>query len=85
MIPSDCIIFLTDKRGKGDRTKEIRDISYNKKSGLYSITFVGGKQFNYKRENVEIIRNCIKDSNSVAVFDYFQQMAQFSDIKNEDG
>ena len=39
----------------------------------------------HKKENVQVIKNCLKDKQSATVFDYLLQMAQFSDIKNDDG
>lgn len=79
MPQSDSIIFLTDKYGRRDRTTEIENISYDKESGLWNIDFVGDQRtFHYKKENVQVIKNCLKDKQSAAVFDYLLQMAQFS-------
>lgn len=86
MTKDDSIIFLTDKYGRRDRTTEIENISYDNVSGLWNIDFVGNQRtFHYKKENVQIIKNCLKDKQSATVFDYLLQMAQFSDIKNDDG
>ena len=86
MTKDDSIIFLTDKYGRRDRTTEIENISYDKESGFWNIDFVGDQRtFHYKKENVQVIKNCLKDKQSATVFDYLLQMAQFSDIKNDDG
>ena len=86
MNKDDLIIFLTDKNGKRDRTVEIENISYDNVSGLWNIVFAGDpRTFHYKKENVRVIKNCLKDKQSATVFDYLLQMAQFSDIKNDDG
>ena len=86
MNKDDLIIFLTDKNGKRDRTAEIENISYDNVSGLWNIIFAGDpRTFHYKKENVRVIKNCLKDKQSSTVFDYLLQMAQFSDIKNDDG
>lgn len=86
MTKDDSIIFLTDKYGRRDRTTEIENISYDNVSGLWNIDFVGDQRtFHYKKENVQVIKNCLKDKQSATVFDYLLQMAQFSDIKNDDG
>ena len=86
MNKDDLIIFLTDKYGKRDRTVEIENISYDNASGLWNIVFAGDpRTFHYKKENVRVIKNCLKDKQSSTVFDYLLQMAQFSDIKNDDG
>ena len=86
MNKDDLIIFLTDKYGKRDRTVEIENISYDNVSGLWNIVFAGDpRTFHYKKENVRVIKNCLKDKQSATVFDYLLQMAQFSDIKNDDG
>lgn len=86
MNKDDLIIFLTDKYGKRDRTAEIENISYDNVSGLWNIVFAGDpRTFHYKKENVRVIKNCLKDKQSATVFDYLLQMAQFSDIKNDDG
>lgn len=86
MNKDDLIIFLTDKYGKRDRTVEIENISYDNASGLWNIVFAGDpRTFHYKKENVRVIKNCLKDKQSATVFDYLLQMAQFSDIKNDDG
>ncbi len=86
MTKDDSIIFLTDKYGKRDRTTEIENISYDNVSGLWNIGFVGDQRtFHYKKENVKVIKNCLKDKQSATVFDHLLQMGQFSDIKNDDG
>ena len=86
MNKEDSIIFLTDKYGKRDRTTEIENLTYDNVKGIWNIDFVGEQRtFHYKNENVKIIKNCLKDKQSATVFDYLLQMAQFSDIKNDEG
>ena len=86
MNKEDSIIFLTDKYGKRDRTTEIENLTYDNVNGIWNIDFVGDQRtFHYKNENVKIIKNCLKDKQSATVFDYLLQMAQFSDIKNDEG
>ena len=86
MNKEDSIIFLTDKYGKRDRTTEIENLTYDNVKGIWNIDFVGDQRtFHYKNENVKIIKNCLKDKQSATVFDYLLQMAQFSDIKNDEG
>ena len=86
MTKEDSIIFLTDKYGKRDRTAEIQNISYDNIKGVWEIIFAGDQRtFHYKKENVKVIKNCLKDKQSATVFNYLLQMAQFSDIKNDDG
>lgn len=83
----NAIIFLTDKYGNtSDKTDQVKDITYDTVSKLWHINFIGNdKIFHYKNENVKIIKTGLKDKRSVAVLDYFVQMAQFSDIENEEG
>ena len=86
MNKDDGIIFLTDKFGKRDRTKEIQNISFDYAKNIWNINFCSdNRTFHYKKENVKIIKNCLKDKQSSEVFDYLLQMAQFSDIKKDDG
>lgn len=86
MNKEDSIIFLTDKYGKRDRTTEIENLTYDNVKGIWNINFVGDQRtFHYKNENVKIVKNCLKDKQSATVFDYLLQMAQFSDIKNDEG
>ena len=86
MNKEDSIIFLTDKYGKRDRTTEIENLTYDNVKGIWNIDFVGEQRtFHYKNENVKIVKNCLKDKQSATVFDYLLQMAQFSDIKNDEG
>ena len=86
MNKEDSIIFLTDKYDKRDRTTEIENLTYDNVKGIWNIDFVGDQRtFHYKNENVKIIKNCLKDKQSATVFDYLLQMAQFSDIKNDEG
>ena len=86
MNKDESIIFLTDKYGKRDRTTEIESLKYDDVKGIWNIEFVGDQRtFHYKNENVKIIKNCLKDKQSATVFDYLLQMAEFSDIKNDDG
>lgn len=86
MNKEDSIIFLMDKYGKRDRTTEIESLTYDNVKGIWNIVFNGDQRtFHYKNENVKIIKNCLKDKQSATVFDYLLQMAEFSDIKNDDG
>lgn len=86
MNKDDSIIFLTDKYGKRDRTTEIENLTYDNVKGIWNIDFVGDQRtFHYKNENVKIVNDCLKDKQSATVFDYLLQMAQFSDIKNDEG
>lgn len=86
MNKEDSIIFLTDKYGKRDRTTEIENLTYDNVKGIWNIDFVGDQRtFHYKNENVKIVKNCLKDKQSATIFDYLLQMAQFSDIKNDEG
>lgn len=86
MNKEDSIIFLTDKYGKRDRTTEIENLTYDNVKGIWNIDFVGEQRtFHYKNENVKIVKNCLKDKQSATIFDYLLQMAQFSDIKNDEG
>ncbi len=79
-------IFLTDKFGKNNRTAEIESISFDEVKKVWNVKFSSdARTFHYKRENVQIIRNCLNDKKSADVFDYLLQMAEFSDIKNKDG
>ena len=64
----------------------IENLTYDNVKGIWNIDFVGDQRtFHYKNENVKIIKNCLKDKQSATVFDYLLQMAQFSDIKNDEG
>lgn len=86
MDTRDSAIFLTDKYGTRDRTAEIENISYNAAKGLWDIEFAGAKHtFSYKTENVKIVKNCLRETQSAAVFDFLLQMAEFSSIQNDDG
>ena len=82
----DSVIFLTDKYGTRDRTAEIKSISYNSAKELWNIEFTGSRHtFSYKKENVKVIKNCLRETQSAAVFDFLLQMAELSNIKNDDG
>lgn len=86
MENANAIVFLTDKNGRKNKTDQIENISFNPTSSLWEIKFFGdGRTFHYKTENVQVIKNCLQDKHSAAVFDYILQMAQFSDIKNDEG
>ena len=79
------IIFVTDKYGKRNRTDDIARLQYDSRKDVYFITFKDGKTYPYRSSDVQIIKNTLKDKQSSTVFDYLIQMAQFSDIKNDDG
>ena len=86
MDESEGLIFLTDKYGKHNKTKEIESISFDIVGKFWHVEFKNhDREFHYKKENVQIIRNCLKDKQSATVFDYLLQMAEFSEIKNGEG
>ena len=79
------IIFVTDKYGKRNKTGDISRLQYDSCKDVYFITYKDGKTYPCKSSDIQIIKNCLKDKQSVAVFDYLLQMAEFSDIKSDDG
>ena len=85
--PTDLhdIIFVTDKYGKRNKTGDIEKLQYDSRKDVYYITYKDGKTYPCRSADLQIIKNCLKDKQSATVFDYLLQMAQFSDIKNDDG
>ncbi len=79
------IIFVTDKYGKRNKTDDIARLQYDSHKDVYFITYKDGKTYPCKSSDIQIIKNTLKDKKSATVFDYLIQMAQFSDIKNDDG
>lgn len=79
------IIFVSDKYGRRNKTDFIEQLQFDKNKNIYIITYKDGKQYFYKKSDVQIIKNTLKDKQSASVFDYLLQMAEFSDIKNDDG
>ncbi len=79
------IVFVTDKYGKRNKTGDIDKLEYDSRKDIYYITYKDGKRYPCKSSDLQIIKNCLKDKQSASVFDYLLQMAQFSDIKNDDG
>ena len=59
------IIYLTDKNGKQDKTRQIKRIQFDESKNIYLVTFENSETvFHYKPENVEIIRNIIYHNNT---------------------
>ena len=85
--PTDLhdIIFVTDKYGRRNKTGDIEKLQYDSRKDVYYITYKDGKTYPCRSADLQIIKNCLKDKQSAAVFDYLLQMAQFSDIKNDEG
>ena len=79
------IIFVTDKYGKRNKTDDISRLQYDRNKDVYFITYKDGKTYPCKSTDIQIIKNTLKDKQSATVFDYLIQMAQFSDIKNDEG
>ena len=79
------IIFVTDKYGRRNKTDDIEKLQYDSRKDVYYITYKDGKTYPCRSADLQIIKNCLKDKQSATVFDYLLQMAQFSDIKNEEG
>ena len=79
------IVFVTDKYGKRDKTYDIARLQYDSRKDVYFITYKDGKTYPCKSSDIQIVKNTLKDKQSATVFDYLLQMAQFSDIKNDDG
>lgn len=60
MNPSHGIIYLTNKNGRQDKTRQIKRIRFDESKNIYLITFENSEEvFHYKPENVEIIRNAV--------------------------
>ena len=86
MDAKDSQVFLTDKYGTRNRTGEIKSIFFDSAAGLWKVCFSNSDTlYSYKKENVKIVDNCLKDKKSETVFEYLVRMAEFSDIKNKDG
>ncbi len=79
------IIFVTDKYGRRNKTGDIEKLQYDSRKDVYYITYKDGKTYPCRSADLQIIKNCLKDKQSATVFDYLLQMAQFSDIKNDEG
>ncbi len=79
------IVFVTDKYGKRNKTGDIAKLAYDSHKDVYFITYKDGKTYPCRSCDIQIIKNCLKDKQSANVFDYLLQMAQFSDIKNDEG
>lgn len=79
------IIFVTDKYGKRNRTDDISELVPDSHKDIYFVTYKDGKTYPYRSCDIQIVKNCLKDKQSANVFDYLLQMAQFSDIKNDEG
>lgn len=79
------IIYLTDKNGKQDKTRQIKRIQFDESKNIYLVTFENSETvFHYKPENVEIIRNVINEEKSAGtVFDYLKNIASLSDMQND--
>lgn len=87
MNPNQGIIYLTDKNGKQDKTRQIKRIQFDDIKNVYLITFENSDRvFHYKPENVKIIRNVIvSEEHTRTVFDYLKNIASLSEMKNDDG
>ncbi len=79
------IIFVTDKYGRRNKTGDIEKLQYDSRKDVYYITYKDGKTYPCRSADLQIVKNCLKDKQSATVFDYLLQMAQFSDIKNDEG
>lgn len=79
------IVFVTDKYGRRNKTGDIEKLAYDSRKDVYFITYKDGKTYPCRSCDIQIIKNSLKDKQSAIVFDYLLQMAQFSDIKNDDG
>ena len=85
--PTDLhdIIFVTDKYDKRNKTGDIEKLQYDSRKDVYYISYKDGKTYPCRSADLQIVKNCLKDKQSATVFDYLLQMAQFSDIKNDEG
>lgn len=85
MNPAHGIIYLTDKNGKQDKTRQIKRIRFDESKSIYLITFENSeKVFHYKPENVEIIRNAVvAEEKTGTVFSYLKEIASLSEMRND--
>lgn len=79
------IIFVTDKYGRRNKTGDIEKLAYDSRKNVYYITYKDGKTYPCRSCDIQIIKNCLKDKQSASVFDYLIQMAQFNELKNDEG
>ena len=79
------LVYVTDKTGTRDRTDEIAKLAYDSRKNVYFITYKDGKTYPCRGEDCQIVKNVLKDKQSAQVFDYLLQMAQFSDLQNDEG
>ena len=77
-------IILTTKYGRQDKTKEIEHISYAQYKNVYWITFKDGKKYPFKGDDVEILKNTLREKVPSSVFQFLLRMAEFSELKNDD-
>lgn len=87
MNPTLGIIYLTDKNGTQDRTRQIKHINFDNSKNMYFVAFENSdKIFHYKKENVQIIRNTlVTEKQNGSVFDYLKKIAYLSEITNDKG
>ena len=85
MNPSHGIIYLTDKNGRQDKTRQIKRIRFDESKNIYLITFENSeKVFHYKPEKVEIIRNAVvAEEKTGTVFSYLKEIASLSEMRND--
>ena len=85
MDPLHGIIYLTDKNGKQDKTRQIKRIRFDESKNIYLVTFENSeKVFHYKPENVEVIRNVVvAEEKTGTVFSYLKEIASLSEMKND--
>ena len=87
MNPTHGIIYLTDKNGRQDKTRQIKRIQFDEQKNIYLVTFENSeKVFHYKPENVEIVRNIVvAEKHTGTVFGYLKNIASLSEMKNYNG
>lgn len=79
------LVIVTDKQGRNDKTENIAKLTYNSQKNIYNITYKDGKTYPCRSSDLEIVHNALKEKSSLSVFDYLLRMAEFSDIKNDEG
>lgn len=87
MNPTHGIIYLTDKNGRQDKTRQIKRIQFDEQKNIYLVTFENSeKVYPYKAENVEIVRNIVvAEKHTGTVFEYLKNIASLSEMKNYNG
>ena len=72
-------------KGKILSNIEVLSIFNTRPHSYWHIRFQNGKEYDYKKEDLQITQSCLREPGSKSIFDYLKKVADINGLKADDG